>query len=30
MSIFRATGADPSAEPFLRYLRAKLEDVYGI
>ncbi|HET6164082.1 MAG TPA: carboxypeptidase M32 [Planctomycetota bacterium] len=28
--VFRATGADPSAEPFLRYLRAKLEDVYGI
>jgi carboxypeptidase Taq len=28
--VFRATGADPSAEPFLRYLRAKLEDIYGI
>jgi carboxypeptidase Taq len=28
--IERATGSPPSAEPFLRYLRSKLADVYGI
>jgi carboxypeptidase Taq len=28
--VFRATGEEPSAEPFLRYLRTKLGDVYGI
>jgi carboxypeptidase Taq len=27
--IERATGSPPSAEPFLRYLRSKLADVYG-